>query len=488
MATATDIRLRADKERRMIEVSAAFPALIKKHTLYAVEAEIAKAYDLSHVRILPRYPAELFDSDYIPELLEETQRVGIVARGFFYSYDAKLEGNELVIKMPYADESLLLMELGKTPEVIEGIVRSEFGLSIKARFSHSPELAAGYSFGGTIEAELAEWDNRLKQSSAEYSRAQEQRRAAGPSEGAGAAAPVEEDPDVKRVMSLLGEVGDAEITEGMCRIGSRVFDISAPQYVVGSEFEIRPVPIARVDKQMRNIIVIGEVFGFTKDTNRAGDRFNVNFCVTDGNSSIMVKKFSLEPEDASALSAAVGDGTCVALKGYAKNDVHKDVVDKDVTFYYTDIAVVKAIGRVDNAPVKRVELHLHTTMSNMDALIPPDKAVKMAKAWGHPAVAITDHGNVQGYQDAMLASEKIGQKVIYGMEAYFVNAKASALYGEYDGSFGDEFVVFDIETTGLSNASCGITEIGAVKVKNGEVLERYNTFVNPEMTVVHAGK
>ena len=154
-----------------------------------------------------------------------------------------------------------------------------------------------------------------------------------------------------------------------------------------------------------------------------------------------------------------------------------------MTFYYTDIAVIKTVGRVDNAPVKRVELHLHTTMSNMDALIPPDQAVKMAKAWGHPAVAITDHGNVQGYQDAMLASEKIGQKVIYGMEAYFVNDTASALYGTYEGGFEDEFIVFDIETTGLSNATCGITEIGAVKVKNGEVLERYNTFVNPEMPI-----
>ncbi len=482
MAEATDIRLRADKERRMIEVSAAFPALIQKRTLYTVEAEIEKAYGLNHVRILPRYPSTLFDKRYIPELIEETQRIGIVARGFFHSYEADLRENGLTIKMPYADESLLLMDVGKTPEVIEGIVRSEFGISIKVRFCHSPELAADYTFGA-VAAELAEWDNRLKQSSIEYSRAQEQRRAAGPSEGIGAAVPEEEDPNVRRVMSLLGEVEDAEITDGLCRIGSRVFDISAPQYVVGNEFDIRPVPVARVDKQMRNVILVGEVFGFTKDTNRTGDKFNVNFCVTDGNSSITVKKFSLEPDDAKVLSDAVSDGTCIAMRGYAKNDVHRDVVDKDVTFYYTDLAVIKAVGRVDNAPVKRVELHLHTTMSNMDALIPPDKAVKMAKAWGHPAVAITDHGNVQGYQDAMLASEKIGQKVIYGMEAYFVNDTASALYGTYEGGFEDEFVVFDIETTGLSNASCGITEIGAVKVKNGEVLERYNTFVNPEMPI-----
>ena len=119
----------------------------------------------------------------------------------------------------------------------------------------------------------------------------------------------------------------------------------------------------------------------------------------------------------------------------------------------------------------------------MDALIPPDVAVKTAQAWGHPAVAITDHGNVQGFPEAMLAADKTGMKVIYGMEAYFVNDTASAVYGKYEGDFEDEFVVFDIETTGLSPINCKITEIGAVKVKCGEVLEVYNTFVNPEIPI-----
>ncbi|MBO5355974.1 MAG: PolC-type DNA polymerase III [Clostridia bacterium] len=480
MLTATDIRLRADKERRMIEVSAAFPALIEKRTLYAVEAEIEKAYQLSHVRILPRYPAELFDQRYISELLEETQRIGIVARGFFNSYKANLTTDKLIIEMPYVDESLLLIEAGKTPEVIEGIIRSEFGLSYKVELCYSPELAASYSFADT-EAELAEWDAKLKQSSNDYDK-RIRERSIGPSESAmNASAP--EISNANRTMSLLGEIGDAVIEDGVCRIGTRKFDISSPNFVFGAPFEIKPIPLARVDRQMRNVVIIGEVFGFTQDTNRAGDKINVNFGLTDGNTSIMVKKFSLDPEDAKELSASVRDGAAIALKGYAKHDTHKDVVDVDVTFYYSDIAVVQKVDRVDNAPVKRVELHLHTTMSNMDALIPPDKVVAMAKKWGHPAVAITDHGNVQGYQDAMLASEKLEQKVIYGMEAYFVNDTASALSGEYKGSFDDEFVVFDIETTGLSNQSCGITEIGAVKVKNGEVLEHYNTFVNPEMPI-----
>ncbi len=474
---ATDIALRADKENRMIEVRASFPEPIRKAVLYRVEAEIARAYELSLVRILPRYPASFFGETYIGELLEETQRIGIVARGFFHSYKATLDEDTLIIELPYVENSLQLMELGKTPEVISGIIRSEFGLHYKVVIRHSDELAASYRYSGSEE--LAAIDAQIRQSSLAYERAQMSRGNGGEADDAAStAAPVGE-----RVMSLLGEAEDAKIEEGICTVGLYRFDISAPQYQIGTQFDIRPVPIAHITRPVRGIVVLGEVFGYTEDTTRDGTKFNISFGVTDGNSSIMVKKFGLNTEDKEALCVVVHNGAAIAMRGYAKYDVHKDVQDVDLTFYYSDIASVKRVEREDRAPQKRVELHLHTTMSAMDALIPPDVAVKQAHKWGHPAVAITDHGNVQAYQEAMLVAEKLGQKVIYGMEAYFVNDTASALYGNYKGGFEDEFVVFDIETTGLSNRTCGITEIGAVKVKNGEVLARYNTFVNPEMPI-----
>ncbi len=139
-----------------------------------------------------------------------------------------------------------------------------------------------------------------------------------------------------------------------------------------------------------------------------------------------------------------------------------------------------ALTVLDDEPVKRVELHLHTQMSSMDALINPADAVKRAKYWGHPAIAITDHGNVQGFMEAMLAAEKSGQKVIWGMEAYFVNNTSGAVYGSCDGGLEEEAVVFDLETTGLSAQNCRIIEIGAVKIRDGQVLDRFDTFVDPE--------
>ncbi|MBO7341372.1 MAG: PHP domain-containing protein, partial [Clostridia bacterium] len=472
LCTASDIRMRVDKEQRMLEASMALPALVPKRALYEVEAEIQKVYELAHVRLLPRYPAELFGEAYIPELIAETERIGIVARGFFHTFEARIQGDELIIEMPYMDESLLLFELGRTHEVISGIIRSEFGLHYRVQIRHSDSLENGYAAQRTDE--LAAWQEQI-------ARAREEQKNAPPATRE--SAPTAEEDDKTRVMTLVGNSEDATTEDGICRVGVYSFDVSAPEWVSGEPFDIRPVPIARVNKQMRGICIVGEIFGYTEEVTRAGDKYNITFGVTDGNASIMVKKFGLPLDEAKSLSKTIGDGKSVALLGYTKHDVHRDVVDEDVSFYYSALAIVKRVFRKDNAAQKRVELHLHTTMSTMDAIIPPDKVVKRAKEWGHPAVAITDHGNVQGFQEAMLVAEKIDQKVIWGMEAYFVNDTASALYGNYNGSFEDEFVVFDIETTGLSNRTCAITEIGAVLVKKGKVLEKYETFVNPEMPI-----
>ena len=475
---AEDLRVDADRENRLARVSLSLPAPVEKELLYRIEKEIAKAYDLNWFKLLPHYPPQTLDDSYIPELLKETEVTGIVARGFFerYTYEFNAEAETLCVDIPVADAGIALMEDARTPQVMEEILYSEFGRKIKVTIRHTDGL--GDAYAESLACDLEQLDQAIL--------------AAQKRESAGARVspqPQQEQVDenapvLKRVPTLSPDEDVKPVIEnGLCRIGHTVFDISSASFVIGTPFPLEPTPLAWVQKPQRGLIVFGEVFGFSREATRAGDKFNIQFYITDGNASLECRLYGQTPEAADEICSVVKNGAVLALRGYCKHETRKDRVDPDLTFSFSDVAQIKKIGRSDQAPVKRVELHLHTMMSTLDALIPPDVAVKTAKAWGHPAVAITDHGNVQGYQDAMLASEKLGQKVIYGMEAYFVNDTASALKGVCSGSLDDTAVVFDIETTGLSVQTCKITEIGAVKIRNGAVVDVFDTFVNPECPI-----
>ncbi len=481
-ADASGIRLRADKEQRIIEAEVPFDRVIPKSTLYRIEEEIRMSYDLRAVRLCPRYAADLFGAEQIPDLLMETNRRGIVANGFFNHCDYRLSGNTLTVEIPFSASGVSLIYDAETPRLMENIVREEFGVSLSVQIRQAQDFDPD-AYAGVLQARQQEMSRRAAAAEAEYRAMQASASHAGESY-----APSEDEKEIlPRAASIYEGECRVEQSGGTCKIGFVTYDISAPEYVLGEPFEIRPVPIASLDKPQRNVVIVGEVFGFTKEESRGGDKFDITFDIFDGNASIEHRTFAMEPEAVDALCGAVQEGAVVAMRGYVKKVTRKGKTDLDYTFYYTDIAKISKFKRVDKAEKKRVELHLHTTMSTMDALIPPDVAVKTALKWGMPAVAITDHGNVQAFPDAMLAVEKAAPdgnfKVLYGIEAYFVNNTAGAITGKYDPSFAAECVVFDIETTGLSVQNCKITEIGAVKIKNGEILDRFNTFVDPEVPI-----
>jgi len=470
------MRSRVDKEKRFLEVTAHFPYVISKKTLYALEDEIRSVYQLNGFKILPSYPTALFSSDYIPEILTETERVGVVARGFFSDYTYEADEQDLKIYLPFPKNGVDLLEDAQTPSVIERILQSEFNVRRTVSLIHDENASPTYS--EYQRQRLEEIDRQILAAERDYASHVGQGGHAG---SVPASAPANEESKLPRLSSVYDTNATVEyLNDHELRIGCTVFEVGTPQYVIGVEFPIKPIPISSITRPMRNITIIGEVFSFTKEANRAGDKFNVTFGLFDGNSSIYVKHYSMTAEDAGEIFGVIKPGICVAIRGYTKGERNDET---ELYMSYVDVAVVSKRVRTDTAEKKRVELHLHTNMSNMDALIPPDVIVKTAQKWGHPAVAITDHGNVQGFPEAMLAAEKCGMKVIYGMEAYFVNDTASAVFGSYQGNFSNEFVVFDIETTGLSPITCKITEIGAVKIKDGRVLERYNTFVNPECSI-----
>ena len=482
-ADPDSIALRADKGKRIIEVRADFSDVIPKKALYRIEEEIRRAYSLNAVRIRPHYSSALFNEGRIPDLLMETNRRGIVANGFFNHCDYRLQGNELRIDIPFSESGVNLIYDARTPQLMEQLLEEEYGVTVKVIIRRMEDFDASL-YQNPMEEQMRELGRQAARAEQEYQRALEAPPIGGDKEPAG-----EEREMLPRASSIYdGEFACEMDEQGICRIGACQFDLSAPEYCIGSPFEIRPIPISHIDSPRKNLTVVGSVFGFQKEAARTEGKFDVSFSVFDGSNSIEHRSFSMDQEAADELAAVVKDGNAIAMRGYAKHMTRKGQVDADLTFFYTDIAKISRLVRRDLAPKKRVELHLHTTMSQMDALIAPDAAVKTALKWGHPAVAITDHGNVQAFPDAMLTLEKVAGdnpdfKVIYGMEGYFVNNTASAVAGHYDPSFAAECVVFDIETTGLSVQNCKITEIGAVLIRNGEVIDRFNTFVDPEVPI-----
>ena len=245
--------------------------------------------------------------------------------------------------------------------------------------------------------------------------------------------------------------------------------------VWGKPFTGKVTPIRELNIKMGNAIVEGRVFKAECYETRRKGMWTLNFNITDEHGSVAVRK-AMDEKEAKVLGGAVGDGMWLRIQG--KVELTYD--GRDIVLRPVNIMKAAHPGRQDNAPEKRVELHLHTQMSSMDALTDVGKVVKQAAAWGHPAIAITDHGTVQAFPKARDAAKgKI--KVLYGVEGYYVNNLDDriAVHGAQDQDFDDEIVCFDIETTGLKVTREAITEIGAVVLKNGKITETFQTFVNP---------
>ena len=270
--------------------------------------------------------------------------------------------------------------------------------------------------------------------------------------------------------------------------GQRGKDID-PDYIYGRIFEGETTPIHDIVGDIGKVIVRGKVLKVEEKLLRSGKSM-LTFAITDYTDSISVKIF-VSPEDLGEVKKEIDVGKYLLLKGLAKYD------DYSKELGILSVEGIKKIPsfevkRKDTYPKKRVELHLHTSYSEFDALPNPKDIVKTAFNWGMPAVAITDHGDVQAFPVAnrTLGDMKKGLneeeterlkkfKVIYGMEAYLVDDLVVSYKAAKEQEIDCPAVVFDIETTGFSNEKNKIIEIGAVKVIDGKITDKYSTFINP---------
>lgn len=442
---------RVSVESKSVLVDVRFPYTVpKKDLLYPLEAAIKKAYELKSVMIFPKYEAELFDEEYIQQIMVEACRRKLITDLFLRRSKQRLIDGKLIIETLYGDGGIALMEETGTEKSISAIISGEFGINVPVEIRASSERDEQFE-------KLLIFDNETKLT--QYYEKTAQR--------------IETEKKCATSTGTYREISTDD--EGHILAGFAVFDISSPEQISGKYVESGDfTPIGACTEPKKNIALIGEIACMAVNETRRGNK-TVTFSLTDFEGSVTVKCVGKKAAEYAGLS----NGTSVIMEGELKYDDYDR--DRELTFYPSSAMKVKRVLRQDkHNGQKRVELHLHTNMSMMDATMAPSLAVATAHRWGHAAVAITDHGNVQGFPDAMKMSEKLGMKVIYGMEGYLVDDAAKAIFGEDDTGFDDEFVVFDIETTGLSAMTCKITEIGAVLVRNGEVLKVFSTFVNPE--------
>ncbi|MBT2755978.1 PolC-type DNA polymerase III [Mesobacillus foraminis] len=258
--------------------------------------------------------------------------------------------------------------------------------------------------------------------------------------------------------------GDAGAAEGPVTIGLTIKD----------DADYRR--LEEIVDEERRVMVEGYVF-FAETKELRSGRTLLTFKITDYTSSIMVKMFSRDKEDA-AIFQRVKKGMWLKVRGSIQNDTFV----RDLVMIGNDVNEIKPKLRQDTAPEgqKRVELHLHSPMSQMDAVTSVSDLVSQAKKWGHPAVAITDHAVAQSFPEAFGAGKKNDIKILYGVEANLVDDGVPIAYNSAHRLLADDtFVVFDVETTGLSAVYDTIIELAAVKIRGGEIIDRFESFANP---------
>lgn len=247
--------------------------------------------------------------------------------------------------------------------------------------------------------------------------------------------------------------------------------------IVGKSISESPVGISSLTMPEKDIIIQGTIFNREVKNTKTG-KILVNFFVNDDTSSINVKYF-LKPRDSEDVASRIALNSFVKIKG----DVVVDKFTNDLTIMANSINLSIKKERKDLYKDKRIELHAHTNMSTMDSVINVNALFKVLKDWGHTAVAITDHNVVQAYPNVMDASAKFGVKAIYGIEINMVDDLRPLINNPQGKTIDDTFVVFDIETTGFSNINEKIIEIGAVKIRGGEIVDEFSTFVNPKRSI-----
>ena len=497
-------RVSRNRAQDVITIYVTAERLIPKRLIYRLEAEIKKQYFYTvstsvrvreDYRLSEAYSVEYLMEQYRDSLLLELKNCNRLLYSLFdhaeLAYPAE---EELVVEV---EDSMVARAKGQELEkILHKVLNERFHMNVLIqlvyvnRKENKKEEAESF-----IELEtqkiVAENQRRRQERLAEKQAAAADRKesgekvAVGDKKAAASSAAAKASPESGSSGKGDG-VGDAAKKsfsqngkKGFGKYGDKKpYPKKSPDVIYGRNFDEPPIPLNEIQQEMGEVVVYGEIMDVEFRELRTGSTMCI-FHIFDGTDSIGVKTFC-RGDLVDELKEGIRPGMGVSVRGVAAQDTFDREISISSVRGIKKAASLEKKKRMDRSPRKRVELHCHTKFSELDAVSDVDELMKTVYDWDMPALAITDHGNVQAFTEAFhrLNSSK-PLKMIYGMEGYLVDDLVTIVENPGIRTLDDPFVVFDLETTGLNNNVHKIIEIGAVKVQKGVVVDRYSVFVNP---------
>lgn len=433
-------KVKFKKKSNILELTMLIDECVDLVKLAKLERYIVEKLKLKDIDITMKYIGEEKSTELVDtqSVFEYVTYKHPAIKGLFNNANTSIENNDLTIRLGLKCKEIL--ETRKINKLIEDIVLRNYGLKLKVTF---------------IDGNIVEYDIEREK---------------------------------KIVLEKIGNVPENSTTNKTAKTEKKSFNYSSENKASGTSGDNlfgkgkikEPLStIASITVDSGKVSIEGDILNVTSKEIRNG-KVLVIFDIYDGTTTINAKAF-IKSDEAREVYNRVAAAKRMRIEGVVQYDP-----------YAKELAIIANMGvklppkprREDTCDGKRVELHLHTKMSAMDAVNSATEMIETAARWGHKAIAITDHGVVQAFPEAHQAAKANNIKVIYGTECYLVSDKTPSVYGKNkEVDIDTTYVVLDIETTGLSSINDKITEFGMVKIEHGEIIDTYETFVNPEVHI-----
>ena len=480
-------RITATRRKDILRIYIRSERLIEKEDVYGVEQEIKKQFFPKDNIIIKIYEKFILSGQYNPEKLMDTYKDSVLmelkdTEHMLYTMfrQADMEyPDEQTVKLILEDSVIAKSKEDELIRILDKVLNERCGFSVKFHVDYREAAESKYREEDELKIQqiVANIADRVSVATNDSNQGEVQ-----PVQKTMAAekkpAPAE-NPKASEKPASFNKPEKRFEKGGFQRRFQKKSD--NPDVIYGRDFDEETMNIDEIWGEMGEVVIRGKVRTLEQREIR-NEKTIVSFEITDFTDTIKVKMF-VHNEQLPELLGELKAGAFVKVKGVTVNDTF----DRELTIA-TVIGLKKIPDfttiRMDNSVKKRVELHCHTKMSDMDGVTDVKDIIKRAKKWGHKAIAITDHGCVQSFPDANHALDKDDTfKIIYGVEGYLVDDLKEIVTDGKGQSLDEKYVVFDIETTGFSPVTNRIIEIGAVKVENGEITERFSTFVNPQVPI-----